>query len=62
MKPKHRRAAVFFASLTFIALLFWIAGYDFDRRGADVAIFLGLAVLASIGAVFFSDALEHDHT
>ena len=60
MNAKHRRSAVFFSSLAFIALLCWIAGYDFDRRGVDVAIGLGFAVLASIAAVFFSEALFHD--
>lgn len=61
MKPTHRRIAVFLASLAFFCGLAWLGGFDFDRRGVDVAIHAFLFVGFSFAAVLFSDAFVHDH-
>jgi len=47
-----KRALIFVASMTVVAGIAWVGGYDFDRRGADAAAMLifglGLSFVASI--------------
>ena len=47
-----KRALIFVASMTVVAAIAWVGGYDFDRRGADAAAMLffglGLSFVASI--------------
>ena len=56
-----KRALIFVASMTVMCGIAWVGGYDFDRRGEDVAILLffglGLSFVASICPykVLFSD-------
>lgn len=61
MKPSHRRAAVFFSSLAFFCGLAWLGGFDFDRRGADVAIHAFWFFGFSFAAVLFSEAFVHEN-
>ena len=47
-----KRALIFVASMTVAAVIAWVGGYDFDRRGPDAAILLifglGLSFVSSI--------------
>lgn len=47
-----KRALIFVASMTVVAVIAWVGGYDFDRRGVDAAVLLifglGLSFVASI--------------
>ncbi len=47
-----KRALIFVASMTVVAGIAWVGGYDFDRRGSDAAAMLifglGLSFVASI--------------
>ena len=47
-----KRALIFVASMAVVAVIAWVGGYDFDRRGADAAVLLifglGLSFVASI--------------
>ena len=47
-----KRALIFVASMTVVAGIAWVGGYDFDRRGPDAAVLLifglGLSFVASI--------------
>ena len=47
-----KRALIFVASMTVVAVIAWVGGYDFDRRGPDAAVVLifglGLSFVASI--------------
>ena len=56
-----KRALIFVASMAVVAGIAWVGGYDFDRRGEDVAILLFFGLLLSFIAsicphkVLFSD-------
>ena len=47
-----KRALIFVASMAVVAVIAWVGGYDFDRRGPDaaflLAVGLGLSFVASI--------------
>ena len=47
-----KRALIFVASMTVVAVIAWGGGYDFDRRWPDAAVLLifglGLSFVASI--------------
>lgn len=38
---------IFFGFLAFYAFLAWLSGFNFDRRGDDVAVFTFLAIAFS---------------
>jgi hypothetical protein len=40
MTTKHRRVSVFAMVWVISAILGWLAGYEFDRRGGDVAMWV----------------------
>lgn len=61
MTTTTRRASVFFGALAFFAALAWLGGYDFDRRGDDVAMMAFIFVGASFAAVMFSEAFIHEN-
>jgi hypothetical protein len=42
-----KRALIFVASMTVVAGIAWVGGYDFDRRGADAAAMLFSGLLLS---------------
>ena len=42
-----KRALIFVASMAVVAVIAWVGGYDFDRRGEDVAILLFFGLLLS---------------
>ena len=47
-----KRALIFVTSMAVVAVIAWVGGYDFDRRGVDAAVLLifglGLSFVASI--------------
>ena len=45
-----KRALIFVASMTVVAGIAWVGGYDFDRRGADAAALLCLGLWLSFAA------------
>jgi len=42
-----KRALIFVASMAVVAVIAWVGGYDFDRRGADAAAMLFSGLLLS---------------
>jgi hypothetical protein len=54
-----KRFILFVCMLAFFAVLLWIGGYDFNRRGLDVVAYVAFAVwISSWSAVFPSDWLD----
>lgn len=47
MSAKVKRVLVFLLAMASWALVWWLAGYNFDRRGPDVAYFFVVALLTS---------------
>lgn len=45
-----KRIAIFLACMAAWAFIWWLAGFDFDRRGVDIAYFFFVAVVSSFGA------------
>ena len=48
-----KRALIFVASMAVVAVIAWVGGYDFDRRGADAALLLAVGLVLSFIASTF---------
>ena len=45
-----KRALIFVASMAVVAVIAWVGGYDFDRRGMDAAALLLFGLWLSFAA------------
>lgn len=53
MSKRIKQVITIFAALALCAFLAWLAGFDFDRRGFDVAYWSAMSVWAALMAAVF---------